>query len=213
MHFLALPSLIKLISLCILPSHSCAVLNDIFLWLPPALNLSHCFLTCTDVLRTLLLHVHESVVRLLFTAILSTLNQYSVEIGQIKEIIPFQKTLKRHTCPSSLSFHNVVAPLGNRITWSISFYSSSCHLACKSYIHSFSRLFFVTAVFFPVCRHSVRSVLGSHIWHERAHTSPEPVRKGGFQQRLHGDESLAIRQNERMSGGVVRIQTYLQKNW
>lgn len=67
-------------------SHSCAVLNDIFLWLPPALNLSHCFLTCTDVLRTLLLHVHESVVRLLFTAILSTLNQCSVEIGQIKEM-------------------------------------------------------------------------------------------------------------------------------
>lgn len=47
--------------------------------------------------------------------------------------------------------------------------------------------------------------------HERAHTSPEPVRKGGFQRRLHGGETLAIRQNEIMSGGVVRIQTYLEK--
>lgn len=183
---------------------------DVFLWLPPALNPSHCFLTCAEDPTTSRARVCGS------TFVDSNIKHFKISIQlrldrSEKWIIPFQKTLKRHTCPSSLSFHNVVAPLGNRITWSISFYSSSCHLAHEPYIHSSSRLFFVTAVVFPVCGHSVRSVLGSHIWlsRERAHTPPEPVRKGGFQHGLHGGETLAIRQNERMSGGVVRIQTDL----
>lgn len=52
------------------------------------------------------------------------------------------------------------------------------------------------------------------------HTSPELVRNGMFQHELLQDgETVAFRQNERMTDGEtrrdapVRIQTYLSKTW
>lgn len=69
--------------LFVVPSHSCAVLMDVFLCWPPALNLSHCFLTRAEDSTTSRARVCGST---FVYGNIRYFNQYSVEIGQIKEM-------------------------------------------------------------------------------------------------------------------------------